>query len=73
MSLVAQQSINSSWTIIDQPPAISSDVVPDIIDLVHDLGEFDDHLSPARGLVAGMLMSVPMWIGIAYVAYKVLH
>jgi hypothetical protein len=33
----------------------------------------DDGLSPLRGIVAGALLSLPVWAGVGVVAWKLLH
>ena len=41
------------------------------IDLID--ADDDDDLSSVRGLVAGITLSVPVWAGLGYLAWKVLH
>lgn len=38
-----------------------------------DGGDDTDDLSTMRGLTAGILLSLPVWAGVGYVAWKALH
>jgi hypothetical protein len=35
--------------------------------------KLDDGLSPLRGIVAGALLSLPVWAGVGVVTWKLLH
>jgi hypothetical protein len=60
-----------------QPPSIQHqlidlrDALPSSLDEVGSI--IDDGLSPLRGIVAGALLSLPVWAGVGVVAWKLLH
>ena len=45
---------------------------PDVIDLTEPPCD-DDGLSPVRGMVAGIALSVPVWAGLGALAWRLRH